>query len=119
MPRRPTRRYPHGDLSLDNHVDFIERYYATRPPGPFQPATKKGRQRGEISHLRGALRMKFPGWHSSIATIRAALKSKPEWAKWYDEVFEERKEKLGLRRAAKGRDPKTEKNICTLETARS
>lgn len=116
-PFKPTARYPHGVVSFQDHVTFLEAYYATRPAGSFKPSTKKGRQRGEIFHLRGALRAKHSGWQATMGTIRAAMKSKAEWATWYDAVFKERKEKLMKRRVAKGRNGKTGRKLKPTATA--
>lgn len=111
MAKGLTARYPHGELSLGDHVAFLAQYYAARPPGPFHAPTSKSEQRGEISHLRDALRATYPGWHCTVRSIRAALGSNPAWAAWYEEVFWERKEKLEARREARGRDRKTGRKL--------
>ncbi|TCD63058.1 hypothetical protein EIP91_006045 [Steccherinum ochraceum] len=101
------KRYPNGVLSLENHVAFFEEYLSRRPPGRFRATTPKGEKRGELFHIRDALRDRYPGWHSTVKSIRMALASRPEWRSWYDEIFLERKQKLEANREAKGRDPRT------------
>lgn len=100
MPFRPTNRYPHGLLSREEHVAFLEKWYEAHMAGPLPPS-KKRRQRGEIFQIRGNLRRQFPGWHSNLKTIKSALASRREWREWREELLHERKEKLEVRREQK------------------
>ncbi|EKM58863.1 uncharacterized protein PHACADRAFT_248965 [Phanerochaete carnosa HHB-10118-sp] len=63
--------------------------------------TKKATKRGEVFQIRSTMRSKYPGWHTNLGTIKAALKSKPEWAAWTQQLVGERKEKLQVNREKK------------------
>ena len=45
--------------------------------------------------------MRYPGWHTNLGTLQAALKSKPEWAEWTKQLLTERKGKLEVNREKK------------------
>lgn len=63
--------------------------------------TKKGKKRGEIFQIRSAMCMKYPGWHTNLNTINAALRTKPEWAVWTRVLNGERSKKLKKNREKK------------------
>ena len=63
--------------------------------------TKKGKKRGEIFQIRSGMRTKYPGWHTNLNTIKAALRTKHEWAGWAMELLGERQEKLKKNRELK------------------
>lgn len=97
---RKTARYFHGILSYPDHIMFLTEW-CTRSLAGEHERTKKGAKRGEIFQIRSTMRMKYPGWHTNLGTIKAALKSKPEWAAWAQQLVGERKERLQVNREKK------------------
>lgn len=97
---RKTARYFHGILPYREHIEFLTEWRAQSLAGG-HTKTKKGKKRGQISQIRSAMRSRYPGWHTNLNTIRAALRSKAEWGQWSNELFGERKAKLKERKEQK------------------
>ena len=95
-PNGVSSRYWHGNMPRSALVDFLEKWRTTE-----HPPTKKGRQRGELMQIRGALRAGYPGWQTTMKTLRDALESRPDWKDWADELMSERHGKLEVRRSRK------------------
>ena len=97
---RKTRRYFHGMLSYADHIHFLTGWHAESLTGGHSQ-TKKGKKQGELLQIRGAMRMKYAAWFVSLNTIRAALKTRPEWGEWTKDLLSERKEKLIVKKQMK------------------
>ncbi|GJE94302.1 hypothetical protein PsYK624_104710 [Phanerochaete sordida] len=97
---RKTQRYFHGILSYADHIAFLTEWRTQSRAGG-HAETKKGKKRGEMFQIRSAMRMRYPGWHTNLGTLRAALKSRPEWAAWSQQLLGDRKEKLEVNREKK------------------
>lgn len=97
---RKTKRYYNGILPFQEHIEFLTAWRAQSLTGG-RPQTNKGKKRGEVFQMRSALRDEYPGWHTSLNTIKYALRTKLEWSGWLQELVGERNAKLRENREKK------------------